>query len=372
MKKGKSLKQRLLLFVEHPLMGVSLHNWLHVLALNRFHVHIRHLPKVLFITGTAVLNVPIQLYEYLRFSRKIKRQQVVAPVFIVGHPRSGTTYLHYLMSKDPQFGFCTVFQGILPHIFMSGGKLFRNLIKLAMPPTRPQDNVKITVDAPKEEEFALANMTTTSYMFSFYFPRYAMKHFKRSVVFMSGETNRLEWKRNFEYFIRKLALNNPNKRLLLKSPPNTGRIKEILEIFPDAKFIHIHRDPLEVYQSTIRLYEKVIGVTSFQKPNPEELKKYILEAYQMIYTKYLEDTKNLSKEQLVEVSYASLEENPMETLKGIYEALHLKEFDQAKTFIQQEIDDTLDYEKNSYIKISEEDTSIVNEKWGEIAKNWGY
>ena len=372
MKKRKSVKQRLLLFVEHPLMGVSLHNWLRVLALNRFHVHVRHLPKVLFITGTALLNLPIQLYEYLRFSRKIKRQQVIAPVFIIGHPRSGTTYLHYLMSKDPQFGFCTVFQGILPHIFMSGGKLFRNLIKLAMPPTRPQDNVKITVDAPKEEEFALANMSTTSYMFSFYFPKYAMKHFKRSVVFASGERSKLEWKRNFEYFIRKLALNNPDKRLLLKSPPNTGRIKEILEIFPDAKFIHIHRDPLEVYQSTIRLYEKVMGVTSFQKPNVEELKKYILEAYPMLYTKYLEDTKNLRDDQLVEVSYKALEENPMETLKGIYTALRLNDFNEAQAFIQQEIDATEDYEKNTYLDISEEDKVIINEKWGEIAKKWCY
>jgi len=368
----KPNKRGLVNFVEHPMMGVSIHNWLKVLALNNFRIHVLKIPKVLFITGTAILNMPIQLYEYLRFSRKIKRQQVVAPVFIVGHPRSGTTYLHYLMSKDPKFGFCTVFQGILPHIFMSGGKFFRNLIKRAMPSTRPQDNVKITIDAPKEEEFAMANMSTTSYMFTFYFPNYALKHFKRSVVFTSGERSKLHWKRNFEYFIRKLALNNPNKRILLKSPPNTGRIKEILEIFPDAKFIHIHRDPLDVYQSTVRLYEKVGGVTSFQKADPEELKRYIIEAYQLMYMKYLEDIKNLTKDQLVEVSYASLEKNPMETLKGIYTALRLSDFNEAQAFIQQEIDDTEDYEKNSYLTISEEEKSIINEKWGEIAQKWGY
>ena len=77
--------------------------------------------------------------------------------------------------------------------------------------------------------------------------------------------------------------------MLLKSPANTGRVKEILELYPDACFIHIHRDPYAVYQSNEKLYEKILPLLGFQKTDNESIKNYILYSYEKMYKKFLTD-----------------------------------------------------------------------------------
>ena len=357
---------------KHPLMGISFHNWMRVLAVDNFRIHLFFLPKVLFMTGNTLLNAPFQAYEYLRYSRKIKKQKVIAPVFILGHPRSGTTYLHYLMSKDKQFAYCTVYDAILPHIFLSGGKLFKGLIASSLPPTRPQDDVKVTIDSPKEEEFAMASMSRTSYMFGFYFPRKAQKQFERSVLFSHKPKDAEHWKKNFDFFLKKLTLKNNGKPLLLKSPANTGRVKQILELYPDAKFIHIHRDPQEVYRSTVRLYEKIIPITSFQAANEDEMRAYIISSYRSMYEKYFSDTASLSANQLVEISFKSLDSNPLQTLREVYNKVELSGFDAAVTEIEQEIKDSSDYKKNSYSPLDTNTQDHLREEWGAVAAKLGY
>ncbi|MCH2230574.1 MAG: sulfotransferase [Crocinitomicaceae bacterium] len=357
---------------KHPLMGITFYNWMRVLTRNNFRIHLFMLPKVLFITGNTIFNLPFQLFEYLKYNGKVKRQKVVAPVFILGHPRSGTTYLHYLMSKDDQFAYCSVYDAILPHVFLSGGKVVKGMIASSLPSTRPQDEVKITIDSPKEEEFALASMSRTSFMFGFYFPRKSRKQFEESVLFSNKKSDAEHWKKHFDYFLKKLSLKYGNKRLLLKSPANTGRVKEILELYPDAKFIHIHRDPLEVYRSTVRLYEKIIPLTSFQAANKKEMHDYIINCYRLMYEKYLKDTADLPKTQLSSIEFKSLEKDPVACLRDAYESLGLKGFDNALEAIQREVKDSSDYKKNSYSEIDENKINRLKNEWGEVAAKLGY
>src|ERR1043165_9972203 len=91
----------------HTAMGISLPKWLNLLWKNKFAVDFQYWPKALFITLTVLLNVPFQLFEQLWFNKKIKNTKVAPPVFILGHPRSGTTFLQYVLSKDPNFAYCT-------------------------------------------------------------------------------------------------------------------------------------------------------------------------------------------------------------------------------------------------------------------------
>jgi omega-hydroxy-beta-dihydromenaquinone-9 sulfotransferase len=357
---------------KHPLMGISFHNWMRVLAVDNFRIHLFFLPKVLFMTGATILNAPFQLFEYLKYSRKIKKQVVKAPVFILGHPRSGTTYLHYLMSKDEQFAYCTVYDAILPHIFLSGGKLFKNMIASSLPPTRPQDDVKVTIDSPKEEEFAMASISRTSYMFGFYFPRKAQKQFERSVLFSHKQKDADHWKKHFDFFLKKLTLKNNGKPLLLKSPANTGRVKEILELYPDAKFIHIHRDPHEVYRSTVRLYEKIIPITSFQAANEGEMHQYIIDSYRMMYEKYLKNIENLNENQLVEISFKDLEANPISELEKAYQDLGLGGFVSAVDAILAEVKSSSDYKKNTYKPLDDSTETLLKKEWGTVAAKMGY
>ncbi|MEO8761976.1 MAG: sulfotransferase, partial [Bacteroidia bacterium] len=103
----------------HTALGSGFITWFKLLAKNKFSIDIRFLPKVIFITGTVILNIPVQLYEYLRYNKRIKKQKITRPVFIVGHYRSGTTYLHNVLSKDQNFCFCSTYEALTPNVFLS-------------------------------------------------------------------------------------------------------------------------------------------------------------------------------------------------------------------------------------------------------------
>lgn len=359
-------------FFRHPMLGTSLQNWVRVLWRAGFRIHPAFLLRFLFITGNAVLNVPFQWVEFLLYNHKIRRQKVHSPVFIIGHPRSGTTHLHYLLSKDPQFAYCTVYQAMIPHIFLTSGRALKGLVKSALPETRPQDKMPISIDSPKEEEFAMANSSRTSYMFTFYFPRRAVSFFKESVTFSESPSDRAHWMQHFNAFVKKLSFANKGKRLLLKSPANTARVSEILELYPDAKFIHIHRDPLEVYRSTVRLYEKVLPGTSFQKADGATLESYIVQSYRWMFEKYYTDRQTIPDEQLVEIAFDDLEQRPLETLERVYRLLGMEWSEETKRCLSEELKASSDYQKNTYDPLPKETREHLRKEWGDIANRMGY
>lgn len=345
-------------------------SWLRMLYLQKGRIHPAFWFRSLMLMITSLGNLPLQLVEITRMPR-IRKQKVKQPVFILGHPRSGTTHLHYLMSKDPQFAFCSVFDAIVPHIFLSGGKVFSKLLALSMPSTRPQDEVSLSIDSPKEEEFAMATMCGISYMNCFYFPSTAKENFKQSVLYeKKGQAQ--YWQKHFAYFLQKLSFKYGNKRLLLKSPANTGRVKEILELYPDACFVHISRHPYEVYLSTVRLFEKIVPLTSFQKPSSEELEAFIVWSYREMYRKYAEAKVGLRPEQLVEVRFADLETDPNTVLKTMYSQLNIPLSEQALQGFEEELKRTEHYAKNNYDQIPDALKLRLQKEWSEAFQLFGY
>ena len=179
--------------------GIDLRTWLKLLAHNRFAIDIRFLPKVLFITGNVVMNIPLQISERLKYNRKIKAAEVKSPLFILGHPRSGTTYLLNVLSRDPQFAFCQTYEALTPHIFLTTGSFTKKLLKKTMPATRPQDNVKTGADMPIEEEFAMGSISDTSLVHGYYFPRSLKRMFDEAVVFeQNSPAKKLHWQQRFD------------------------------------------------------------------------------------------------------------------------------------------------------------------------------
>ncbi len=367
-----SLKNHLNL-TTHTALGMSLPVWIKFLAKNKFAIDLRALPKVLFMTGNIVLNSPFQLYEALKYNKGIKRIKVERPVFIIGHPRSGTTYLQYVLSKDPNFCFCTTNDALIPNAFLSIGGFTRLILKKAMPATRPQDNIKAGADKPKEEEFAIGSMCTTSMVHGYYFPKNINKIFNDSVVFEGNSKNEINtWKKHLDFFIKKIIYKYKGKRILLKSPANTGRVKEILELYPDACFIHIHRNPYEVYQSNEKLYEKILPLLGFQQVDNELIKDFIIDSYEKMYKKYINDRLMVPANQLIEMSYVDFVSSPLEQLERAYAHLNLGDFEKAKIYLKEEIKDAENYQKNSYIDIDESTRKLINEKWSFFFNEYSY
>lgn len=358
-------------FTSHAAFGSSLSAWLKILYKNKFALHIYFIPKALFISVAIFLGIPFRWFERLKYRKQIEAQKIKQPVFIIGHPRSGTTFLHYLMSKDTQFAFCTTTQAILPHVFLSGSGILSPFISKALPPIRPMDNLRMGSEQPKEEEFAMVSFGPESMISGFYFPRNYTQIFKQDVLFegnLSGEKN---WKNNFDYYLRKLSYANSGKRLLLKSPANTGRIKQILELYPDAKFIHIHRNPYEVYSSSIHLFAKMLPILSFQKIKKEQIETAVFECYRALYEKYWNEKKLIPDTNLVEIDYAHFINDPLSNLEKIYGLLNLKGFKEASPEIQKELLSYKNYETNKF-ELNPKTRAKIVENWKVAFEKFGY
>src|SRR5215207_1921325 len=85
------------------LAGITLGDWLSLLRDNRFRVSPRYLPRAAAITWSSVTNSLVRWLEERRHGAAIDAAEVPAPLFVLGHWRSGTTLLHDLLATDDRF-----------------------------------------------------------------------------------------------------------------------------------------------------------------------------------------------------------------------------------------------------------------------------
>lgn len=271
------------------------------------------------------LYTPLRIVERLRFGRKIKKVKITAaPVFIVGHWRTGTTFLHYLLSLDDNWAYATNKEIYLPFLMFTAQKLVGKMLDFALPERRPMDDVKLGKELPGEEEFALALRGAKSFYHGFMFPRNIHQYSKYLTMKTCSKKERERWKRQYYYFLQKLALKKNGKQLLLKSPTNTGRIDLLRELFPKAKFIFLKRDPYETYASTKHLFQKLLPYFSFQKWQDEKVNDQLLLNLKELWQSYQKAKMDLAENALVELAYEQIIQNPLEEIKRIYNQLQLQ------------------------------------------------
>lgn len=358
-------------FFTHPMIGASLYGWLSLLIHNSFKIKVSSIPQVLYLTAGILFFTPYRWIDRILQFKKRRTAKITAPVFIIGHPRSGTTYLHYLMVQDRQFAFCKLYQGLTPELFMTFGLGIKWMVGKAAPKKRPMDNLKLDVDLPVEEEFSLACLNGASFAGGFFFPNNLPIYLKRYVTFKGGDGFKRNWQSAHDALLKRLQASNPNKQLLLKSPANAARIEAILEQYPDAKFIYIHRNPVEVFSSSIKLYESILPALSFQSIDEPKLLEFILSKYEGIQNAYLEQRHLVKAGNLVEVSYDEMQTNNIECLRKIYTELNLPGFENAlSNFLKMSLEYS-NYEKNDFNPTPEMHELIEN-RWGFAFEALGY
>ena len=238
------------------LAGITAGDWWRLLREQRFAVDPVYWHRAACISAASVLNSLFAAVESLRYGAAIERVTISdPPLFIVGHWRSGTTLLHYLLARDTrQFCFASTFQAINPRSFLTteaiGTRLFAGLV----PKHRPMDNLPQSFRTPQEDELALLLLTLRSLYLGISFPA-SEKWFGRCLTFRDvPESEVRAWKSALLWFVKKLTYRY-RRAVLLKSPAHTGKIRLLLDLFPKARFVHIHRHPYEVYQSVCHYFD---------------------------------------------------------------------------------------------------------------------
>ena len=355
-----------------PLAGATTCNISKLLLENKLRVHPKYWFRCYIAIRATHYFLPLRVVERIKYHSKIKQTKIVKdPVFIIGHWRTGTTLLHSMLSRDKQFGFVTNLETYCPHFFLSFRKLTQRFVDFALPETRPMDNVKMGSKETAEEEYALSAYDKYGFYNALIFPK-NFAYYSRYLSFKDcSEKEVQKWKKRYNYFLQKMTLKHNGKRLILKNPANTPRVKHLLAMFPNAKFIHTIRDPYYTFLSTLRFYRKVLPLFALQKWEDEKIKEGFIKNYNDMYSVFEKDRELIPKNNIIDVKYEDLTRNPLEIVEGTYETLEIGEFSKVKNAIKKFVKTQANYKPNIHT-ISNEIINEVNENWFEKMEKYGY
>jgi len=248
-------------------------------------------------------------------------------ILIVGSWRSGTTLLHELMAADGLNYTCRTIDAIFPADPGRHLKHRHRLLNTMLPANRKFDLVRIMSNSAQEEEFALAQMAAPSVFLSCYFPSMRQEFLNEALNFEGLRPNaRQIWSRchlamSHRLYTKYAAARRPElppKRLILKNPANSTRIKTILKLYRNTKFIRILRTVDHVVPSITRMMNIATRQFSLErrfKPVDDSDSDAFVE---ILLERLDADWKSLPKGSRQTVDYEDLVRDPMSVIDQIY------------------------------------------------------
>jgi len=240
-----------------------------------------------------------------------------------------------------------------------------------LPSRRPMDNLDRNSHGPGEDEWATCTTTSLSPYMSLLFPD-RREHYGRYLTFREATLGEVAcWKEALIYFLKKLTWKY-QRPLLLKSPTHTCRIGRLLEMFPEARFVHIHRNPFAVFQSTQNGELAVGPYLYLQRPSLESLEEVILERYREMYGAFFAERDLIPAGRFHELGYEDLEKDPLGQVQAIYENLGLPDFQVVREPLQRRIESLAHYRKNHHPELPASLRQRIVQTWRRCFDEWGY
>ncbi|MFM1903164.1 MAG: hypothetical protein RLZZ440_1064 [Planctomycetota bacterium] len=351
--------------------GMPLGVWLPLVAEHRCRVSPSRLGLLATISAASAFNSLAEPLSEARYRRQLRQPpQTPPPLFIVGHWRSGTTLLHELLMLDPRFCCPSTYQCFAPGHFLLTEAVLTRMLAWMMPRKRPMDNVAAGWDRPQEDEFALANMGGPSPYRRMAFPATSSAEPVALDVTKLPAADLARWKQTLRRFLARLAVRDA-RRPVLKSPPHTARLGVLAEMFPEAKFLHVVRDPFVVFPSTIRLWRSLDEVQGMQVDRGDKLEHYVFACFDEMYSAFERDRAAVGPDRLHELRYEDLVADPVAALETAYDRLGLGGFDAARPALEAQASSMKRYRTNTY----RHDPRIVCEvadRWRGFIDRYGY
>jgi omega-hydroxy-beta-dihydromenaquinone-9 sulfotransferase len=195
---------------------------------------------------------------------------------------------------------------------------------------------------------------------------------------------RARWRKAFVTFLKSVTLYRMRQsvgtaqRLVLKSPPHTARLAALSEMFPEAKFIHLVRNPAEVFPSSVRTWATLFEVQGCQTPRAEALpngaasiEDYVLSTFNELYRDFAEARAAVPSERFCELRYEDLVADPYMQLQRIYEHLQLGRFDDARPYFAAHLAAVRDYRPSRH-QMAPDTHSEMRRRWAPFFETYGY
>jgi LPS sulfotransferase NodH len=229
---------------------------------------------ILFFMAHSFFTVTTLFLDHL-FFRKFRQVNVRQPVIIIGHPRSGTTFIHHLFTQTNEMAAFTTWQLLFPAI--TARKIVKPIVRFL---TRKKPMILIPEEAGHQISLD---------------------------IYYTGKT-----------------------QIFAQTHFSTHRIKTLLEVFPDAKFIYMHRMPEDTLPSYLSLNHNTLdilwGMHRFSETQKAVFNnrryRHSLELYRYFYDLWHND--EIDKEKVLIVDYKKLRNELMPMFEQIVEFTQIR------------------------------------------------
>jgi hypothetical protein len=273
----------------------------------------------------GLLSTRLRALDLLRRRPEIESEPVGAPIVILGMPRTGTTALQRLLSRDPRLRSLPYWEALSP---LPGDdaaardadpaarieQARRSLRFLHWAAPQLQAMHEMDAEEPDEEIWLLAvDLATMLFEATWNVPSfrawYERADLREGYAFLRRMLQILQWYR-------------PGERWLLKSPQHMEQLPLLFETFPDALVVQTHRDPLEVTASfaSMASYGRRMNEAH---PDPAAIARYWAARIETMLRRSLEGRVGLPPERFVDVRFADIVADPLAVVRRICDAAGL-------------------------------------------------
>lgn len=269
---------------------------------------------------TGLLTNRRRLFKLWTEQPAILTTPVSRPLIILGLPRSGTSFLFNLLANDPAHRYLTNWETTVSQIPPRTPRAERlqdprrrtgtalMWFQRYLAPQLEQIH-EFHLDGPEEcTPLLMQGFDTQALAGMFNVPAYS--HWL-------NEVDHLPTYRHHKRILQTLQSSYPGERWLLKSPDHLAAIPEILQVYPDACLVHLHRDPVQSVSSWASLNAAFRGICS-ERIDEAELGTQILDRLATDMDAYLKAREVAAPERFLDLPYKRLIAEPMATVERIY------------------------------------------------------
>ncbi|WP_255245969.1 sulfotransferase family protein [Mycobacterium persicum] len=266
----------------------------------------------------------------------LRRTDIRQPIFVVGHARSGTTYVHRMLANDPRFSYVLLWEMFFPSLIEKkvlramlrwdqrlGGRLRRRIDALDERLFSKSNQVHESgLFAPEEDEFLLTMSCASGYWVVQY-PRAQHLDFYYVDDRWPARKRRRVMQFYKECVRRQLVLNGPGKTHLSKAPVHCGRVESLIQTFPDAKFVVPVRNPYETIPSLLKLMQFAWSARKQSERDMQASFRSFVESSYHYYQHPLDVLDAHPEVPSVILNYRDLVTDPSGTMHRVYDKLGL-------------------------------------------------
>jgi hypothetical protein len=353
------------------LIGSSPANILHVIK--GYRIDLRYYPKFILSFLISLIFEVMNLAEHLVEKRRLKNiVPEEPPIFVIGFWRSGTTILHSMLCQDKRAGYVTTFQAVFPNLVLTQKKWLKKFTNTILPKNRPFDGYAMDMDFPQEEDFAMMSLQPRSIYKIFYFPKDYNDIYKKELYFENlPESERNHWKDKYISLLYKALKNTGGVRFISKNPCNIFRIKTLMELYPDARFIFIYRNPYSVVESLYRFANQVLPGSELQHLEGGIPREYFARLYKDALHEYINVRETIKPGNLIEIRYEDFKKMPVEIIREIYMKFNMPGINEAVPRMESYLSKNKPDGRQPYL-IEPETYQLVNEYAGDILTRLDY